>query len=363
MASSTYSPEYLAESRTVLLNALYSVPIPLEVLSTVFRLWVQKRHVSGSRYHFEDYLIVWATISAVAVCVVGLIFGAPNGLGRHRQAVSDEDFAAFLMGDYIFSHFYNVAIASTKLSVLALYYRVLVTRMFRRVVLATAVFVALWLVTMELLTGFGCRPVQTWWGATEGTCVDKVAFTYFTNITNLATDLWIFAMPIPVILRLKVQLDKRLCLCLLFSIGLGTCAISAARLSFVFSVASDDVTWREVPLGILSAWEPCGGILCANLPIMYRYLVEKFQGVSTSTGGFSQHNGSGIRGSHAYAKDNGYSDWIPLNESGGLSSDIQHQVTGARADDFPPRVIMVERSFTQDVHHSGDEKTNRSDSP
>ncbi|KAI5920214.1 hypothetical protein F4810DRAFT_713736 [Camillea tinctor] len=327
MASSAYSSEYLAESRTVVLNALYSVPIPLEILSTVFRLWVQKRHTTGGRFRFDDYLIIWAT------------------------------------GDYIFSHFYNVAIVSTKLSVLALYYRVFVTRIFRRVVLATAVFVVLWLVTMELLMGFGCRPVQTWWGATEGTCIDKIAFTYFTNITNLVTDLWIFAMPIPVILRLKVQLDKRLCLCFLFSIGLGTCAISAARLSFVFSVASDDITWWEVPLGILSAWEPCGGILCANLPIVYKYLVDKFQDIGTATGVFPQPRNSGIRSSHAYAKDNGYPHWIPLNESGGLSSDIQHQVTGSRADDCPPRVIMVERSFTQDVYHSRDEKTNQSNTP
>ncbi|KAI1503837.1 hypothetical protein F5X99DRAFT_373588 [Biscogniauxia marginata] len=362
-STSTYSPEYLAESRTGVLNALYSIPIPLEILSTAFRLWVQRRPAAGGRCRFDDYLIIWATIASVAVCVVGLIFGAPNGLGRHRQAVSDEDFSEFLMGDYIFSHFYNVAIVSTKLSILALYYRIFVTCIFRRVVLATAVFVTLWLMAMELLMGFGCRPVQTWWDAAEGTCIDKVAFTYFTNITNLVTDLWIFTMPIPVILRLQVQMDKRLSLCCLFSLGLGTCAISAARLSFVVSVASDDITWWEVPLGILSAWEPCGGILCANLPVVYRYFVEKFKGIKASTVGFSQPKSPGIRSSHLYGKDNGYPDWLPLNESGGLSSEIQHQVTGARASQFSPPRIVIERSFTQDVYHSGDEKPNRTNTP
>lgn len=59
--TATYSPEYLAESRTVLLTAFYSIPIPLEILSTAFRLWVKLR-VRGSWLAFDDYLIIWATV-------------------------------------------------------------------------------------------------------------------------------------------------------------------------------------------------------------------------------------------------------------------------------------------------------------
>lgn len=49
-------------------------------------------------------------------------------------------------------------------------------------------------------------------------------------------------MPIPIIARLQAAKDKRIGLIVLFSIGLGTCAISAARLSFVFGVGSPDMT-------------------------------------------------------------------------------------------------------------------------
>ena len=59
--TSAYSPEYLAESRTVLLTAFYSIPIPLEILSTAFRLWVKLR-VRGGWLAFDDYLIIWATV-------------------------------------------------------------------------------------------------------------------------------------------------------------------------------------------------------------------------------------------------------------------------------------------------------------
>lgn len=140
-----------------------------------------------------------------------------------------------------------MAIATTKLSVLALYHRIFAIPKFRIVVVALSVFVCAWIIVMEVVLGLGCRPIRAWWSAPymqpdEYTCVDKVAFTYFTNVCNLALDLVIFSMPIPVIMKLRVTRDRRISLLFLFSIGLGTCAVSAARLSFVFGVSDPDFT-------------------------------------------------------------------------------------------------------------------------
>lgn len=54
--------------------------------------------------------------------------------------------------------------------------------------IVTAAFILMWLVTMEVVLGLECRPIQAWWGATEGSCLNQVAFGYFTNITNLTSD-------------------------------------------------------------------------------------------------------------------------------------------------------------------------------
>ncbi|KAI2619196.1 hypothetical protein GGR54DRAFT_132364 [Hypoxylon sp. NC1633] len=355
MATSTYSAEYLAESRTTVLNAFYAIPIPLEILSTAFRLWVKIKTKSSTkgRLAFDDYLMIWATMVAVAECIAGLVYGAPNGLGRHIQAVSEDDRRLFLMGDYIFSHFYDVAIASTKLSILALYYRIFAAQRFRIVVIITAIFVVMWLLAMEILLGFGCRPVQGWWDAAvaaTATCVDKVAFTYSTNITNLITDLWIFTMPIPIILGLQASTDKKIGLCFLFSIGLGTCAISAARLSVIVSVGSDDYTWSEVPLGILSAWEPCGGILCANLPLVYRAMVRGIKHIRSTvkTSRTRSHNLSARPHSP-------YHDWTRLNNSASSNCAVSKvTVTRGPADSTEMDMIgqtdiKVERGFKQEI--------------
>lgn len=54
------SPEYLAESKVTLLYAFYSLPIPLEVLSTLFRVCVKAGNKGALA--FDDYLMVFATV-------------------------------------------------------------------------------------------------------------------------------------------------------------------------------------------------------------------------------------------------------------------------------------------------------------
>lgn len=149
-------------------------------------------------------------------------------------------------GNYIFCHCYDVAIATTKLSVLALYYHVFIVPWFRRLVIFTASFVLLWLLVMEVVLLVGWHPIQKWWSETDSSPIQTTSFAYYTNITNMIADLWIFVMPIPVLLKLQTGLNKRIGLCFLFSFGLGTCAISAVRLKWVFSVESGDITCKSL---------------------------------------------------------------------------------------------------------------------
>ncbi|KAH8817011.1 hypothetical protein F5884DRAFT_241811 [Xylogone sp. PMI_703] len=315
----TYSESYLGQSRATVLNTFYAIPIGLELISTALRIWTKVGRRQDARLAFDDYLMIFATIVAIAECISGLVYGAPFGLGRHIQALTPHDLEMYMLGDYIFSHFYDVAIGCTKLSVLALYYRVFSPKkVFRAVIVCTGIFVIAWVIVMEVGLGFSCRPIQAFWGAAEGTCINLVAFTYFTNVTNLVADLWIFAMPIPVILGLQASRDKKISLCFLFSIGLGTCAISAARLSFVFGVGSTDYTWYETNFGILSAWEPCGGILCANLPVVYSSVVRVIKKVTSSVHRSEQRTKERTTYDEPSGRRVGHG-WSQLNKSGSLA--------------------------------------------
>ncbi|KAL5386659.1 hypothetical protein DPSP01_004023 [Paraphaeosphaeria sporulosa] len=272
---SAFTPEELVyleahkdETRVSEIHWVYSVPIAFGILSTSARLWAKSSGRNGIT--LDDWLIVVATICLVGECAAGLGYGPPHGMGRHVIVVSPHDQSMVRKGDYVFSHFYDFALVFVKLGILAFYHRVFVVPLFRKVVIATTAFVIAWGIGITVTLILACRPIEAFWDTSvKATCLDLVHFTYFTNITNMVTDVWIFLMPVPVIWHLQLQTKKKLLLCFIFSIGIATCVVSAIRLTVVLGHGYADFTWSYVPLGAYSAFEPLGGILCTNLPIIW----------------------------------------------------------------------------------------------
>ncbi|KAK8099933.1 integral membrane protein PTH11-like [Apiospora kogelbergensis] len=191
MNTSMPDPAYLAESRATEVIIWFSIPIPIIVLTTILRLYVRLATIPRSRLKYDDYLIVCAAadivfqIASLTASALGLAFGPPYGFGQHLVLVPPDHFKMFMMGNYIFSHFYNLAIATAKLSVLALYHRLFWVKLwFRRLVIFTSVFVTVWLLSMELVLLFGWQPISDWWSGTGEDFVHITPFGYFANITN-----------------------------------------------------------------------------------------------------------------------------------------------------------------------------------
>ena len=298
--ASPFSPAELAyleahkhDSRVAEIHWVYSVPIAAAVVSTSMRIWAKRYGQNGIT--LDDYLILLATLCLIGECASGLGFGPPHGMGRHVIVVSAYDQMMVRKGDYVFSHFYDFALVSVKLSILAFYHRVFVHPVFRRIILATATFVLAWGIGITVTLFLACRPLPAYWDANvTGKCLEMVTFTYFTNISNLITDIWIFLLPVPMIWHLQLQTKKKMLLSFIFCFGLATCVVSSIRLTIILGRGSPDFTWYYVPLGAYSVFEPLGGILCTNLPIIWHMFRKrrarmrgtpgiKSQSTSTST--------------------------------------------------------------------------------
>jgi hypothetical protein len=63
----TYSAAYLAESKAILLNTFYSIPIALEVISTSIRIWAKMGQKPDARMGFDDYLMIFATVHPIEI--------------------------------------------------------------------------------------------------------------------------------------------------------------------------------------------------------------------------------------------------------------------------------------------------------
>ncbi|KAL4931778.1 uncharacterized protein BDV17DRAFT_288363 [Aspergillus undulatus] len=265
------SPEYLAQSRVTDVYFGYSIPIPLEIISTGLRLWAEL-YVHKHGLVFDDYLMIAATVVALGQCSSGLALAAPNGIGRHEEAIPAEDNRRLQIAQYVMAHFYQVAIALTKLSVLALYYRAFQSKTFHKIILATAAVVTAWLLATETVLVWICQPIAMFWEDAGGFCYNMCAFGFTKNLINLSLDLWIFMLPMPLIVQMRMPKQKKILLALLFCVGLATCGISAARIPFNKLDCPTDGSWFLTPLTIFSMYEPLGGILCANVPAIYKPL-------------------------------------------------------------------------------------------
>ena len=124
----------------------------------------------------------------------------------------------------------------------------------------------------------------------------------------------------------------------------------------------------------MSAWEPCGGILCANLPLVYRSILHMLRNVRTTilntsrrrttAGGASGSGGSG--GTQRSSLPVLSNEWKRLEGSGGLGVDENPTVSEVYAfkgknnrggngpqdfemDTVGPGKIVVSRTFHQDL--------------
>jgi hypothetical protein len=64
---------------------------------------------------------------------------------------------------------------------------------------------------------------------------------------------------------------------------------SPVSLSLLTLLNDPDIAGAGVPLGILSVWEPLGGILCANLPISHKLFLRIFRKVTGRTSSERNH--------------------------------------------------------------------------
>lgn len=142
-------------------------------------------------------------------------------MDRHVIYVAEQNRMMVRKGDFVFSHFYRLALIFVKLDILAFYWKVFVQPIFRRIVLATAAFIIAWGIGITVTLLLFCRLLRAYWDhSVEDTCLTIITFIYFTNISNLITDIWIFLMPVPMVWHSQLQTKKKLLLSLIFCICL-----------------------------------------------------------------------------------------------------------------------------------------------
>ena len=139
---------------------------------------------------------------------------------------------------------YVPAIILTKIAVLGFFMKVFPARGFQLVCWGTVVHCAVFMVSTTIAAILACVPVEAawtaWTGSGEGVCFDNNTFWWAHSVRdskhlvrekgvdakflpqaiNIATDVWILALPIPQLLNLQLGRKKKIYLIMMFSVGL-----------------------------------------------------------------------------------------------------------------------------------------------
>jgi len=244
------------------------------ILTFIARAFTRIRLVK--RFGAED----WACLVALCASIVlsALIFAETYyGNGVHIDQINPYSAMMMFRLFYVSVWIYNISLSMTKISILLQYQRLFVVSSARIacwIVLAATVIFGLWSVLGNI---FLCKPVAYWWNKSlDGHCLDERSVWLSNSIVNMATDIIIVIIPIPVVSRLCISLKQKMSLTLLFVLGGFGCITSGLRVRSVVVIAqSEDVTWDNAPAAIWSSIEVNVAIICACLatlkPLLTRY--------------------------------------------------------------------------------------------
>lgn len=117
---------------------------------------------------------------------------------------------------------YAFSIASSKLAVLFLYWRIFSISTIRIPIQVMVVLCVMWIILRTFMLIFRCVPVQAYWDKTipDAKCrIKDTDFFFSTVLTHFLMDIAILILPIFEVFRLRLRIGQKLAIAALFIVG------------------------------------------------------------------------------------------------------------------------------------------------
>ncbi|KAK8036124.1 hypothetical protein PG993_008738 [Apiospora rasikravindrae] len=238
----------------------------LATASVAARFWTRVRILRMTG--LDDWLVLFSWGLVIGHGVICCCMTNVN-LGRHVGFMTAKDeFIAFMKLFYSSLVVYNAALTAIKLAFLAQYHRIMTREGWtRRILIIVSCLIGLWCTSQMVIVVFQCQPISGFWAPTPNTvCVPSIPGLYISAAGNIATDLIIFILPLPMIRGLHLPPAQKAILSIVFCLGLVTTLISLLRLQYL--KVSPDITWDIADSNFCSLAEISSGIICACLPTL-----------------------------------------------------------------------------------------------
>ncbi|ROT36448.1 hypothetical protein SODALDRAFT_335548 [Sodiomyces alkalinus F11] len=265
--------------------------------------------------------VAWA--SSVPMNVFEFFMMA-NGMGKDIWTLTPEQITDVVRYTWVTQVSYIPAINLTKVAILLFFIRVFPDQKFQWICWGSIVHCILFMVSTFIAAVLACIPVEyawsAWSGTGEGICYDNNAFWWAVSAINIATDLWILALPIRQLLSLQLGTKKKIYLILMFSVGLVITIVSIIRFEGLLTYStSSNPTYNNVMVATYSVVECNVSVICCCMPstlaCLRRYFPQGFGSTNRTTG--SKHEVKSYGNSKSPFPSNG----------GGIHKSVTHSVS------------------------------------
>jgi hypothetical protein len=132
---------------------------------------------------------------------------------------------------------YPFTILTSKLSILALYWRLFPTSFMKRGCIVLAVLTSMWCTAGVLVDIFQCTPVGRAFNASPGPgdaghCISQAGYCLGMIIPNILIDIMILSLPTFEVAKLHLPRSQRVALGSVFLLGAGVTAASGVRMYY-----------------------------------------------------------------------------------------------------------------------------------
>ncbi|KAM3540073.1 hypothetical protein ARSEF1564_006989 [Beauveria bassiana] len=219
----------------------------------------------------DDAFMFLGWIMSVATRAILTYSIAQGGMCAHAWEMPLKRFERYSIFVYVAAPVYQLCNGFTKLSLLCIYLQLSPQRCFRLATWLSIVLVALYTVAIAIIMLFHCNPVRKAFDLRiqTGACLDAGILYMATAVSNILTDVMLFLLPTPMVLRLEMDRAQKMGAIAIFGIASVTVATSIVRLVYLpATLRSTDPSWDAAPAKV---WTFVHFVICGSRPTVRRF--------------------------------------------------------------------------------------------
>ncbi|KAA8900308.1 hypothetical protein FN846DRAFT_909288 [Sphaerosporella brunnea] len=282
-------PGYVAEYRgyALLLTELIMLAVTLVIVG--LRLFT-RLYILGA-IHSDDWWILMASGALVSLTAVHGV-GVRYGIGKHIYDISTDSSNIALTMSYIGQILYVTSLGCVKISLLLFLQRIFPTKVMRRLLRGLLIFVLCFGITNVFLFAFQCDTPEYYFTKIKGdaqtnggVCLAPQVVYYPMAAINILTDVVIWLLPVPMIIKSRLSRKEKLGLLWVFVIGGVAVGASIVRPVNLRDIMEDgDPTWNMVNVSVWAMIEISVSILCTSIPVIKPLVLKVAPRLLLSTG-------------------------------------------------------------------------------